>query len=863
MRYSNQVDATYFKNKGKEVDPIFNLRVSESKKYADDCRWFKDYMEWVIPSYYHTMEEYDELKILYDVYNDNLEGFKDILNKFCNKLGINIGQLEDEVMAFPKLHNKGNVLKGEYIKRNTQLKAVLLSAKAIKDKNKQMFEAIRNSVEEKVQIELDKMKLELEGMSAEEANQMVESLRKQEEPADILHKDFLSEWEIFLNKAIKYCEYDQRIKSKGLETLEDAIISDRFFVYSGWRFGKPYIEIRNPLYTGFEKASNEKFVNKGNWVWYRKPITIDEVYTNYADKLTEEEMDRLGISVYANNFNIDKRHSLGPHEQQYVFDHTTEELFSQLNRRDTGYEDKRIGTHQANGMKKNFSRDSYVWETHFEFKAFRELVYLSYIDEYNKKVSMFMRHDFKIPKEAKKVEFINKWGEKSHKYTWVDELTQTEYEAEKLWIPRKYEVIRLGNDIYPICREVPYQTTNINNPYSEFDLSTFGAVLTARNAHSVSLLKRALPSYFQYLFVKHIQNRELAKYQGYIQDIDVDQIPSELGQDIDGQIINDPIAVWMWYRKYEGINYYSGSQTTTGGLPPSTRSPGSRGAILGTAQEIYNLQLLADILDREIGMAMGISPQREAQFTNNSNVGDNQQAITQSHHITEPYFYYISEVWGQVIYDYVKNFITYCRMLKEENGENPIFHYILPDGTSELLEVTPKMLEPIDFGLFVVGDSDRRYQEMMLQLSHAFAQNAGEGMESVSAILKAITSGMSSEETHKMIKIEADKQRQRMQQQQEAQTKAAKELEMMKIKEREDIQEHEIEKILVKGQVDERLKALDIFKFTEDKNQDQDGIPDYIEAYKAIKTMQQKDRDLDIKEKKLAIDKKKANSKNN
>ena len=57
---------------------------------------------------------------------------------------------------------------------------------------------------------------------------------------------------------------------------------------------------------------------------------------------------------------------------------------------------------------------------------------------------------------------------------------QTEYEAETLWIPRKYEVVRLGTSVYPVCREVPYQTTDVEAPFSNFNLSTFGSILTSR-----------------------------------------------------------------------------------------------------------------------------------------------------------------------------------------------------------------------------------------------------------------------------------------------------------------------------------------------------------------------------------------------
>lgn len=810
--YSQKAHDVFFNKgkKGKHKEPVFNLRIPESDKYANDGEWFKDYAEYIVPVSNSTIEEYNELKLAYEVYNDNLEGFKKEFDRFCNPMGENVGQIDEEIRPQPKIHNNVNVLKGELLKRNDVHKIVLLTAKAIRKKNQKLIEAIKASVEEELALEIEKMQLAMQGASEQEINKYVESLRTQATPEDLLQKNFLSEQEIFYSKALKYCKYDQRIKSKELETLEDAVCADRFFIYSGWKYGKPYLEIRNTLYSGFHKDPNEKFVNKGDYFWYKKPITIAQVYNEYGHLLSDDDIQELGIHTYSNNYRIDKRHSLGPNEHQYVFDQSNQEIFTSLvNNSALRHESKLVGTHQGNGMDKRFNNERLIWETHIEFKAYRELIFLSYTDEYNEPVTLILSNEFDIPEDAIKEEYINQFNIKNTKYTWYDELQGTTFEAEKLWIPRKYEVVRLGNSVYPVMREVPFQHTNIESPYSSFSLSTFGAILTSRNAKSISLVQRAIPPYFQYLYVDHIQKRELSKYQGYIQSIDVDQIPKQLGMDVDGNLIKDPIAVHALYMKRLGRDYYSGTQTTNSSLPPSTRSPGSRGYILGTAADIYNLQQLKQLLEIEIGMAMGISPQRLSQFSSGSNVTDNRQAITQSHHITEPYFYYIKEVWGQALLDYLKNFRTYCKNYINKNKENPVFHYVLPNGSEELFEVTPPMLEPVDLGIYVSNSqADVQYNETMLQLVHAFGQNAGEGMESVSSLLKSITQGSSPEETHKLISVEAQKQQERLQALEEQKLKVQEEYLDRQRQVREDNQAHEIDKIHVDRQYDVEIEKM-------------------------------------------------------
>lgn len=822
-------DNPYVNTKGSSnKNPVFNLKVSESEKYANDKQWFKDYMNYVVPAYSTVVEDYNEMRLAYEVYNDNLEGFKKELDKFCNSMGENIGQIEEDVIPFPILHNQVNIIKGENIKRNNNFKVLLLSVKAIKDKDTQLLEALKASVEEKVKIEIEKVELQLQGATPEQIKQYEEEVRTQQSPEDLLNKEFQSEWEIFYNRGLKYCYQDQNVVMLQDETIQDVLTSDRCFVYSGWRFGKPYLEVRNTMYCGFDKSPNEMFTHKADYFWYKKPITIADVYTNYGNLLSEEELGRLGTFSIGNNYRIDKRHGLGPNSG-LVFDHTAEEVFTDLsNTRGRYYEDKTVGTHQGQGVQRRYNNERLIWETHIEFKAFRRLIFITYYDEYNNEITVILPESFEIPKSAKKEKFVNKWGEMSEKYTWISENTGDEYTAEVLWIPRKYEAIRLEDDIYPIIREVPYQSTDIEQPFSSFSLSTFGAIFTNRNAKSISLLQRAIPSYFQLLYLKHVQNREISKYQGYIQSVDVDQIPQKLGMDINGDIIRDPVATWTLYRKQTGIDFYSGTQTTQGGLPPATRSPGSSGYILGTASEIYQLQQVIEMVKIEIGMAMGISPQRQASFSNNSNVSDNQQAIVQSHHITEPYFFYHSLIWKYALEDYLKNFRTYCQNLYERTGENPMFHYLLPDGTRELFEVTPKMLEMHSFGLYATnGGQDQKYLEMMLNASHAFAQNAGEGIEEVSTIIKAITTGASPEETHKLIQIQAQKQQDRAMQMEQMKLKVQEEYAQRQIENREDEQAAKLEQIRLKGEYDLEKARISASGFGADVNED--NIPDVFQ----------------------------------
>jgi hypothetical protein len=849
-------------------DQIFNLKVPDSQKTKE---WYEEYINYIVPYNEAYVEDSERLRSNYQIYNGDLSTVKQFTKEQCDPLGIYQDlDIDEELIAYPKLHNMVSILEGEKLKRREQYKVLIQSARAIQNKNEKLLEAIQSSVDERVTLKIEKLKKQMEGMPPSEIDSYIQELKTQESPEDILNKNFLSEHEIFYNKALKYCRATQDTKTKQMLTLKDNVINARFFLYSGWKHGVPVIEERNMLHIKHHKAPNEFRVHKGDWIAYIDAITPADVLDEYMEELTEENIENLGFNKTGLGIK-DKRHSIlgnaKPINQLEKDADLLTDLYDNNDRSRSKYE----GLNQT----QEYTQRHLVYRTHFEFKAFKPVIFLTYNDEMGEIITIIVKDDYDIPENADKIKFTNKFGTETYKYVWMED--DVEYSAERIWIPRKYEVTRLNNGIIVRYREVPYQVTNIENPYASFSLSTKGAIFNARNAKSISLFERALPLYYQQLFIKSLQNRELAKYKGYVLDIDVDQIPESLGKDADGELINDPIKVALAYQKYGGYNFYSSSKSSHQGLPSPQRSPGSQGQLISTAMEIFNLQQLIELIDQEMSMTMGISPQRKADFSSNTNVSDNQQAIAQSHHITEPLFYMHSVIWADVFKDYLHNFRTYAERVLLQEKEKHTLEYFLEDGTKELLEITQKGVELLDIMVFPTNSgNDLEYQNLMKQYAQAFSQNP-EGVDIISALLKSITSGASAEETHKLILIEKRKQEERMAQEQERSNQLQERMAQIQKETTEDMQAHEIEKIIVKGEIDKQIAAMNNTARSEEKDADKDGIPDYLEIFKAgveaeIKKEQieleksklqseneHKDKDRRVKEKELAI-KKNSNS---
>jgi hypothetical protein len=685
-------------------NPI-HKRFSDKEDKSED--WYREQISKFMPSTFFVIEDFESMKLGYDIYNDNLETLKREFNKWCDPLQTRLKNYDP--VPYPIIHNKINVLKGEMLKRTEEFAITSLSENVALEKTKQLVDNLNAKIDNKVELFIEAIK---EGKSNEELTELIENEKNRITPEDIDLKNFKTEWERFYEFAIRYCNQTQMTQSMKVESLEDLQATARFFIYSGWRHGKPYLEIRNPLFTGYHKSGNQRYINKAEFVYYRQAKTYSDIRQEYKNDLTEKQLEELlgnRISRDKSKFEVINR-KMGATQPKYEFDTLDTEMY--LSAHNGRQADKTLAQNKTSSNALAHHYSALIWETHVEFKDFETVYFVSYEDELGNKVTIPVTKKFNIPKEATKMKKENKFGVKTNSYFWVENGIQ--YDVEEVEIPVKHEAIILGHDTYVIYRKVPFQTIDVNDPYGNFNLSTFGTIMYSRNSRVISPIMRVLPLYMQYIYVKHKQNKEIAKYQGYIQNVDVDQIPTELGQAADGSQINDPIKVWLTYQEELGRNFYSGSQTKNNMPVPPTRAPGSTAQVLGSAQEIFVLQNFLSLIEDEIGMALGIPPQREAQFATNSNASDNRQALLQSYHITEPQFAEIDEVYRQLTEDYIKNLRHWCKMELERNNRS-LFNLVLPDGTTELFEVTPDMLTQESLGLYLKSNSNRReYNEYML-----------------------------------------------------------------------------------------------------------------------------------------------------
>lgn len=792
-------------------------KVSEAEKRANENEWYKKMVNYLLP-YSNKNYSYKNKEKLYKIANNDISGYTEEVKGLCELLDIGEEDSKEIIKAYPALHNKVNILKGELLTRNQNFKVKTTNQKILKEKDDLIVKEINRRLDLEVQAIVLEIQNNQNNVKKTITDEQIAQIKESLSPEDINQREYLTEWEILCNNLLRYAYENLSIKTKQITTLEDLIISDNCFLYSGFKNGKPIIEIRNPLYICYKNTANEKKIEKSEIISYNRRMLITEVLDNY--NLSNDDIKKL-LPTYPQFRNVIN----GNYEYSKSF------------------EDSII----AYTMSKDHDDYGYINVEHIEFKAYRKVIFLSYIDETGNKITDIVPDSYEIPKDSTKEKYINDYDFEAIRYVWIDEVSGFNFTAEEIWIPRKYECERISPDVFVNCREVPNQEFNLDAPFTDFELSTKGVIINNNNSKSSSMLEKAVPFYFKYVFIMYLIDKELQNFRSFTQSLDVDQIP-ELEDDTESKSNTNRVYTYLKYLKKLNLDIYSGSQNTTGGGPNYTRSPGSTVTVHSTANEIINLQNLARMIDAEIGLSMGISPQRESKIQNNSNVTDNQLALKQSYAVTETLYYFHDEVWRIALRSYLKNFIKYLRKFFETNSDKTehFINYFTPDGTDILFRVTPEHLNILDINLSVTNTSnDNEYLRMMINLSHAFAQNAGEGMESVSAIIKAITSGLTANEVHKIIQVEAEKQQKRAQAIQEQQLKTAEKMKQMEIENREDQQAHELE-----------LKAMDIYKFQDDLNTDKDGIPDPLEATMLQHKINKENEELRLKKQKLDQDNK-------
>lgn len=740
-------------------------RLKESQKTKDRA---KELIDEFSPSYIGlnktALEEYNKDVSNYRLYNNIIT--QEEFEPYCNPLGIKVAKITKEIKPYNKTYQNIDVLLGEELKRADEFYAYLINAESDKIADMEFQQHIEESVNELMKV------IEIKAQGKAGAIPEEEFQQKYQELLDTLNIDemidgvynFQSSKEIYSNHIIAYLKFAKDFDQIKNEGFFHALITDKEIIKVHMKRGLPQIEILNPIFTFFEKSSDVKYIQDGDWAGSIVFATGSEIIENWGDEMTKDErkrFERTGDKSGKTTSMPQKK--IDPAVNQTF---TNRVLTKFANFQYFNANEVENGLYGDNYSPRSFSTYDLYEVVHMEWRWQREVGFLTYVDEYGEEQTKIVDESYPVPKDAMKVKYTNQYDTEVTAYEWLDpegNLRSIEY----MWVPDIWEGYRIDGDIYVGIRRRPYQNTSIENPFAS-KLSYHGRRFTASNAPSVSMMSRMKPYQFLYFVTMYQLGELVSKNKGPLITLDASQIDPNIGGSDPAQALEKT----LWYQQ-QGILVYNSMQNTQGGDLPPSRAPGGQVANVSATVDILNLTQILSWLEIEIGKAAGISPQRLAQFSTSTNVTDNQQAITQSSHITEKYFSYHNKLWCEVINSYIDLFSDWAKK-RLADGKSVTIEYLMPNKMRQSLIVQPKHIRVADLGVYVNSSGmAERYLQMMEELTLTFAQNDAT-MVDISNILKSRIQGTSPEELHEEL-LKAQKQREKREEQmQQAQIEAQK-----------------------------------------------------------------------------------------
>lgn len=818
--------------------------LSLSEKLKDNKQWAKDVIDHLT---FYAENHYDLDGRSYARKLSNYQLYNNVLNQAdfeneCNPLGLTIGEFKDNIKPYNKTYNKIQVLLGEELKRSMNYRAVLVNGEGIRQKEVKRTELMRDYIEYLIDKEKERLKkkfeannpmpqVDQESPESQKAmedyqNRLNDSVNKVMDPKEIekfMSTEYQEAREILVQRVLNYIVRKQNLKEKKSDAFKHGLIAGEEGVWVGIENGEPVCRILNPLGFFYHKSPEEKYSQNGEYAGYRTRMTPSEILDRYSTELTKQEIDRIegdsagGLGIMGASPNMINK-------SMQVFN------------RDIEFEFNKEGDYSEEG---SYGRArSEDWEvTHVEWKSRAKVGFLTYVDEAGEEQLDLVSEDFPIPFGTTKTQDVTPYG--SHKTVYN---FPTGQKLEWHWIPEVWEGTRIGGDIYVNIRKKPNQHRSIENPW-DVKLGYHIMSYDNMNAPTISMMDRMKPFQYLYFIVAHKLKRLIARDKGKAYAIDTTMIDEKLG-----------LEKTLYYLEEMDIHFINPMQ--------NAEEPGFANTSNITnvwdrsnTQHILNYVQLMSFIDGEIGDAAGVSKQREGSVGTYEAVTNTQQSIVQSSHITEAYFYKHDKLWETVL-----NSLVECAQ-EAWKDSRVTKQFVLDDLSRHVLDFSGAEIKNSDFSIFIsdsVGDTE--LLNTLKQMALPILQNQGK----VTDIVKIYKSLSSSELEREFMQEERDRERkeqqaqQAQQQLQQQQIQAQTEAIDKQNKHEWDMQTRELENDILG-------KQIEVFKFQQDLDMNNDGIPDPLQVEKLRIETKFKEKQLNqqiIEHKdKMAIEEKKIKAK--
>jgi len=369
----------------------------------------------------------------------------------------------------------------------------------------------------------------------------------------------------------------------------------------------------------------------------------------------------------------------------------------------------------------------------FEWKSLRKMGFLTYFDEEGQVRQKLVPEDYKANKEeGEEVEWI-----------WINEV----------WEATKIGDGTTGDGIYVQIRPKPNQFRSMDNP-SKCRLGYTGIIYNQRNSESYSLVDVMKPHQYLYNIVMYRLELAIARAK----------IPRSEGFDVEK---------WLYYMDVMGIAFINSMEEGKKGQKPTFNQ--FKEFDLTISNTINQYIGILEKLESMVGQISGVSEQRQGQIQQRELVGNVERSVTQSSHITEPYFEAHNTVKERVLTNLLED--AKLAWVSGKKGQ-----YVMDDLTTIYFTIEPELFLDSDHAVFVSNSSkDWKVLETARQLMQFAMQ---QGTASFADVLSVLESDSIANVKGELRKSEEEKL-QREQQLAESQNQATVQSKQMEIEFRE------------------------------------------------------------------------------
>ena len=582
---------------------------------------------------------------------------------------------------------------------------------------------------------------------------------------------------------LEYLKEKLSLNNEFIKGWKDGLISGHEVYYVGVLNGEPYTERVNPMDFNYDQSPDLEFIEDGSWACRKMRLPISEIYDRYYDKLEEKDLNKLNEMLTGT--------PVGNMNEKDPIDN-----FNHINMR----------VYDGPGYDKKSRYHVNVW--HVCWKSFKKIYYVTTLDEAGEPQINICDETYKP--------------------------VGTEVNIEPDWIVEVWEGYRAGEDLYFGVQPLEYQHVSIDNPNSQ-KLPYCGCVYSNTNSRPRSLVSILKPLQYMYIVLWYRLEMAIARDKGKVINMDITQIPKSMNITPDR---------WMHYLSSVGVNFINP-------YDEGWNVPGREGGKPATFNQITSLDLtmsnviaeyiqLMDKIEQLAGTISGITEQRQGAISTSELVGNVERSVQQSSHITEPLFWVHNQCKRHVL----NMLLNTAKGAWEGSGKQKL-SYVFDSGERAFLDISNKFYYE-DMDVFVTDSSkDLENIQKLQQLIQPAMQNGASLLEAAE-ILTNDNFNLLKQKLQDM----QTRQEQQIQQQQQAEAQQAQQLQQMQneakqqelmLKEAElDLQRYKIDS---DNQTKIAVAEISTYRGTEEKDINDNGIPDPFEMAKAATAQRKVDQD--------------------